>query len=94
MVRPPYQTAVRLSAVAASNWPEIDGEYTGKGIDLLRLHSFSRFLSVIYVWALARQSQEDAEHWKLTLMMPVKGQKLNTDSPEDEMKQLQQFNLE
>ena len=72
MVGPPYQVAVRLSACAAFNWPRIDGRYTGQGIDLFHL-PFSRFLSVVYSWAIERMGKEDAEKWDAMLSAPISG---------------------
>jgi hypothetical protein len=72
MVSPPYQVAVRLSACAAFNWPRIDGRYTGQGIDLFHL-PFSRFLSVIYAWAIERMNKEEAEKWEAMLTAPLSG---------------------
>ena len=78
MVGPPYQVAVRLSACAAFNWPRIDGRYTGQGIDLFRL-PFSRFLSVIYAWAIEKMSKEDAEKWEAMLLAPISGEYVDDD---------------
>jgi len=42
------------------------------------------------VWALSRQSQEDAEKWKVSLQMPVKGQnheRMTMNSDIDTIKQ-------
>lgn len=72
MVRPPYEAAVRLSALAAGNWARIDGHYSGQGTDLLDL-PFSRFLSVIYVWALEHMTSEDGEKFERTLEDPLPG---------------------
>ena len=92
MVRPPYQTAVRLSATATGNWTRIDGTYAGKGVNILDL-PFSRFLSVIYVWALSNQSQEDGEKWEAQLAVPLPGQPETSQSADDELAQLAQFEL-
>lgn len=92
MVGPPYQAAVRLSAVATSNWTQIDGYYSGKGVDVLRL-PFSRFLNVIYVWATSNQSQEDADKWVAKLNLPLPGQMQTDESADDELAQLNMFDL-
>lgn len=78
MVGPPYEAAVRLSATATSNWQSIDGDYSGKGVDILTL-PFSRFLSVIYVWAIEHMSAEDGEKWKAMLTAPIPGHERRTD---------------
>ena len=82
MVGPPYPRAVRLAITAASNWPRIDGQFTGQGVDILRL-PLSRFLSVVEHWALERMSSEDAEQWLAELDLPLPG-----SEGEDEMEQL------
>ena len=82
MVGPPYPRAVRLALTAAGNWTRIDGQFTGQGIDLLRL-PFSRFLSVVEFWALERMSSEDAQQWLAELDLPLPG-----SDGEDEMEQL------
>lgn len=82
MVGPPYPRAVRLALTAAGNWTRIDGQFTGQGIDILRL-TFSRFLNVVEYWALERMSQEDAEQWLAELDLPLPGHE-----GEDEMEQL------
>ena len=84
-----YQTAVRLSATATSNWQRIDGHFSGQGIDILTL-PLSRFLSVIYVWAMEHQSEEDAERWEAELDKPLPYQS-ELSLVEDEMKQLEQL---
>ena len=81
MVSPPYQRAVRLSATATGNWQSIDGYYSGQGIDLLRL-PFSRFLSVVFVWAMTNLPEEDGKKWQAELDKPIPGQqsKYNADA--------------
>ena len=73
MVCPPYQRAVRLSAAATQNWQQVDGYYSGKGVDILNL-PLSRYLSVIHTWAMQAQSQEDAEKWERDLDKRIPGQ--------------------
>lgn len=82
MVGPPYPRAFRLAITATGNWTRIDGQFTGQGIDLLRL-PFSRFLNVVEYWALERMSSEDAEQWLAELDAPLPG-----FTGEDEMEQL------
>lgn len=88
----PYQKAVRLSAVAASNWERIDGHYSGQGVNILDL-PFPRFLNVIYVWAMERMSSEDGEKFDMELMKPLPGQETFEDDAQWELEQLKQFNL-
>lgn len=70
MVGKSKEAAVRLSEAAVHNWARIDGEYSGKGIDLLAL-PFPRFLNVIFVWVLEHLSQEDAEKFLADLDKPI-----------------------
>ena len=86
MVSPPYQTAVRLSAVAASNWAVIDGEFSGQGFDIFTL-PFHRFLSVIYSWYVQRLSVEDRRKFEMELTKPLRGTPDHM-SDEDELEQL------
>ena len=79
MVGKSKEAAVRLSEVAVHNWSRIDGEYSGKGIDLLAL-PFHRFLNVIYVWVLEHMAQEDADKFIATIDSPVRG----FGSPDDD----------
>jgi hypothetical protein len=66
------EEAVRLSEAAVHNWARIDGEFSGKGVDLLAL-SFPRFLNVTLVWVLEHLGQEDAEKFLADLKKPLKG---------------------
>ena len=93
MVGKSYQAAVRLSATASGNWTLIDGTYAGKGVNILDL-PFSRFLNVIYVWATTNQSQEDAEKWIAQLELPLPGEPETSQSADDELAQLSQFQLD
>lgn len=70
MVGKSKEATVRLSEAAVHNWARIDGEYTGKGVDLLTL-PFPRFLNVIYAWLLEHMNQEDAEKFVKNLDSPI-----------------------
>jgi len=83
-----FEAAVRLSVTAAQNWARIDGEYAGKGVDLLSL-PWPSFLNVIYVWALEHQSEEEARKWLEKLDSPLPGQQArNTEPDANEIDQL------
>lgn len=84
MVGSPYQTAVRLSATAASNWQAIDGVYSGKGVDLFSL-PLSRFLSVVYVWALEHMEEDEGRRWQEELKKPLPGQAASMGDDADEL---------
>lgn len=63
----PYTAAVELARWAGQPgiWHQLDGEYTGRGVDIRRL-PFDRFLNLVYAEMLQRlrvrdrQSPEDA----------------------------------
>ena len=81
MVRPPYQTAARLSGTAAVNWVSIDGTYSGQGVNILRL-PFHRFLNVIYAWCAERVSEDDRERWLVELETPLPDQRGHSEEAE------------
>ena len=87
MVRPPYQTAARLSATAASNWQGIDGTYSGKGVDILKL-PLSRFLSVVFTWCVERLTEEDRMRWLAELEAPLPEQENSAAVRKAELEQL------
>lgn len=90
MVGKSVEATVRLSAVAQSNWSILDGEHSGKGVDILAL-PFHRFLNVVQAWAVTRQeSAEDAEKFLASLDNPIPGMKRSEagNSKFDDMSQL------
>ncbi|QWY82849.1 tail assembly chaperone [Arthrobacter phage SilentRX] len=82
-----FEAAVRLSATAAQNWPLIDGEYSGKGVDVLSL-PFPSFLNVIYVWTLDHLSEEDRTKFIQQLDRPLPGEAQDSEMDGSEMDQL------
>ena len=42
----------------------------GRGVDILA-YPFSRFLSVIHVWAMSRMEEKDGAIWKAKLDAPI-----------------------
>ena len=87
MVGPPYRVAVRLYAVAAEKWPDIDGEAAFKGVDLLVLPP-DRFLSALLFWL--RHHVEDWSRFEYALYEPVAGRVSETDV-NDELQQFGDF---
>lgn len=81
MVRPPYQTAARLSGTAAVNWVQIDGTYSGQGVNILHL-PFHRFLNVVFAWCAERIPEEDRERWLVELETPLPSQSIRSDEAE------------
>ena len=71
MVRPPYETVVRIVAYAERYWAEIDGEAASRGTDYLSL-PIDRFLNAVQWWVLQRV--KDPERFKAELERPVAGQ--------------------
>lgn len=71
VVRPPYPTALRLYAIAAERWAEIDGLCAQNGVDPIRLRP-DRFCNLIYAWAVERV--EDRERFDFDLNAPMPGQ--------------------
>lgn len=76
MVRAPYVTAVRLTAIAADHWVAIDGESAGRGVELITL-PFDRFLNAIQWWAMQRV--KDLERFLADLERPAGGGVVVTD---------------
>lgn len=71
MGRTPYQIALRLYAIAAERWAEIDAAYSG--VDILRL-PIHRFLNYVYAWCVERINPEKLEQWQWELEQPLPGQ--------------------
>ena len=73
MVGKTLEATIRLSAAAQINWTLLDGEHSGKGVNLLSL-PFHRFLNVVQAWVISRlESQEEAEKWLAKLDSPIPG---------------------
>ena len=77
MVRPPYPAAVRLYAIAADRWAEIDAAYVT--VDLLREPSY-RFLNLVYAWCVQRIPPDDLEQWIMNLHAPLPGEEVTRRS--------------
>jgi hypothetical protein len=74
VVRPPYQAAHRLCAIAAQRWAEIDAHAAqGGGLDPFSLRP-DRFFNYIYAWAVDRV--ENREEWDALLILPLTGSKV------------------
>lgn len=72
MGRPPYQVALRLYAIAAERWPEVDAAYAS--VDLIRFPPH-RFLNCVYAWCLDRIAPDKLEEWIHMLYQPLPGAK-------------------
>lgn len=68
--RPPYQVALRLYAVAAERWAEVDAAYYM--VDLIRVAPH-RFLNFVYAWCVERIDPEKREDWERMLEAPLPG---------------------
>ena len=85
-----YPAAVRLTAVAAGNWYEIDGACARAGIDPADLPP-RRLLNLVYAWAVERLSHgvnNELQQWLDDLYKPLPGgdpDKVSAKVVEDEM---------
>lgn len=70
MGRPPYPVALRLYAIAAERWAEIDSCYAS--IDLIA-YPPHRFMNLIYGWCVERVQPEKREEWEMMLETPLPG---------------------
>ena len=74
MVRPPYQAALRLQAIAAERWAEIDGSCAARGTDPFLLRP-DRFCNLIYWWAVNGMDEDKRREWDQLLLDPMPEQK-------------------
>ena len=68
--RTPFHVALRLYAIAALRWPEVDGTAALAGVDPFALRP-ERFCNLIYAWAVDRV--EDRERFDAALEEPIPG---------------------
>lgn len=73
----PYQTALRLYAIADERWPEIEAAYYE--VDLLRFPP-AKFLNCVYTWCIARIDPEKREQWDIQLAEPLPGREKDKPS--------------
>lgn len=69
MVGPPYETALRLIAIAQDHWATIDGQAAERGVDYFSL-SPDQFFNAIWWWAVQRV--KDPERFETQLAAPLK----------------------
>ena len=67
---PPYPAALRLYAIAAERWAEIEAHYLA--VDLLRLPP-AKFLNAVYAWCVKHMQPDDREKWEIMLTAPLPG---------------------
>lgn len=67
---PPYPVALRLYAIAAERWAEIDAAYLS--VDLIRLPPH-RFCNAVYAWCVQHMTPEKREEWDFMLNAPLPG---------------------
>lgn len=70
MVRPPYPIALRLYAIAAARWEEVDAAYTP--LDLIR-ETPHRFCGLVYGWCVKHMDEERREQFDYDLSAPLPG---------------------
>lgn len=68
MVGPPYRVVLRLCAIAADRWAEVDAAYPS--IDLIRL-PIDRFCNFVYTWCIKYVDPKAFEEWKMALTAPL-----------------------
>lgn len=76
MVRPPYQVALRLYAIAAERWAEVEAAYYQ--VDLFTIGP-RKFLNCVYAWCVQHMNPEGRERWDQMLNDPLEGQVRVTD---------------
>jgi hypothetical protein len=79
VVRPPYRVVLRLYAIAAQRWAEIDGQ--DPSFDPIKL-PVDRFCNLIYKWSLDHIKPEDLEEWKMLLNAPAPWEPGSTEGPQ------------
>lgn len=75
MVGPPYATTLRLYAIAAERWSEIDSAYAQ--VDLIRQPSY-RFCGLVYGWCVRHMEDERREQFDYNLAAPLHGREKAT----------------
>ncbi len=70
MVRPPYPIALRLYAIAAERWSEVDSAYAT--VDLIRQRPH-RFCGLVYGWCVSGMNAERREQFDYQLSAPLPG---------------------
>lgn len=78
--RKPYPTAVRLYAIAALRWAELDGHYAGH--DLIRQPPH-RFCNFVFAWAVQHMTPEQRERWEYEMALPLPGEETTAPAPGD-----------
>ena len=71
VVRPPYRVVLRLYAIAASRWAEVEARYYQ--VDLLDL-SVRKFLNLVFAWCVEGRDPEKIEEWLYLLEQPLPGE--------------------
>lgn len=70
MGRPPYATVLRLYAIAAERWSEIDSAYAT--LDLIYERPW-RFCGLVYGWCVRNMEDERREQFDYDLAAPLPG---------------------
>lgn len=70
VVRPPYQATLRLYAIAAERWAEVDSAYAA--LDLIRERPY-RFTGLVYGWCVSQMDDERRERFDYELSAPLPG---------------------
>src|SRR5690606_33920154 len=89
--RPPYQSAIRLYAVAAAWWADIDGFLAGQGVDPFQLPS-SRFLNFVYSFVVSKITDPEERQTfdeELTKPLPWQSKSAQRILRQQEMRQFE-----
>ena len=70
MVGPPYSATLRLYAIAAERWSEIDSTYAQ--VDIIRQPAW-RFCGLVYGWCVRNMDDERREKFDYDLAAPLFG---------------------
>jgi hypothetical protein len=70
VVGPPYATALRLYAIAAVRWEEVDSAYAA--LDIIRETPY-RFCGLVYGWCVKHMDEERREQFDYDLSAPLPG---------------------
>ena len=88
VVGPPYEVAVRLTAIAADHWEAIDGEAALRGIGSYLELPPVRFYNAILSWCL--KHVKDTDRFMAKLTAPVPG-RVRQASDEDLQREREDF---
>lgn len=90
MVRPPYEAAVRLHAIAIAYWAAIDGAAAQNGVEPMTLRP-DRFCNYVYAWAAERVENREEFDRDLLLPLPGRARKVSAELEQQEANDFMNF---